>query len=105
MSKQPHANILVYRGKHGDQFWLADTPERMDAAQRELFKQLDDLHCYSAYDRQLQRTLVHARDGDIQAIRSVLNSRNGCEYESWDIIAALIPSENLTPSAAAKCES
>ena len=93
MSKQHCVTILVYHGQHGDQFWLTDTPERMEAAQRKLFTQLDDV--WTCYDSDQER-LDEARAGDIEAIRFILETRRNDEYEGWDIEAALDP---LAPNA------
>lgn len=38
--------LLIYHGKHGDEYWLADTPAWLEAAQRQLFKRLDEWGCY-----------------------------------------------------------
>ena len=38
--------ILIYHGKHGDDYYLVDTPERLEAALQRLFQQLDDWGCY-----------------------------------------------------------
>ena len=53
--------ILVYHGKHEDQYWLADTPERLEAALRRLFTELDELGCY-AEDEFRSLTLEKARE-------------------------------------------
>jgi len=74
--------ILVYHGKHGDQYWLVDTPERLAAAMRALFADLDDWGCYVDEPADL---LAAARGGDMRAVKRILESRNGCEYEGWDI--------------------
>lgn len=74
-------DILIYSGKYGDQYWLVDTPQRLEGAQRALFQQLDENGCYG-YD---QRCIREARYGDIQAIRYILEERRSCEYEYWDI--------------------
>jgi hypothetical protein len=77
--------ILVYHGKHGDEYYRVDTPERIDAALRQLFTQLDEDGCYEDED------VSKARAGDIGAIRQLLGSRQDCEYESWDIEEAIDP--------------
>ena len=76
--------ILVYHGKHGDQYWLADTPERLEAALRKLFAELDELGCY-AEDEIRSLTLAKAREGDARCIRHVLESHKRYEYEGWDL--------------------
>lgn len=80
-------SILVYHGKHGDEYWLADTPERLEAAQRQLFKRLDGWHCYDSDEE----GVTEARAGDIRAIRWLLNRHNGYEYEGWGIEQATDP--------------
>lgn len=84
-------NILIYRGKYGDEYYLVDTPERLDAALRQLFKQLDDSGCYQDGSARACDMLTKARAGDIRYIKAILDSRNGYEYEDWDIIQATDP--------------
>lgn len=79
-------SILVYHGKHDDEYWLADTPERLKTAQRQLFKRLDDWGCYEQ-----EEGVTEARAGDIRAIRWLLNRHEGYEYEGWDIEQATDP--------------
>lgn len=80
------ADILVYSGKYDHQYWLVDTPQRLEGAQRALFQQLDENGFYG-YD---QRYIREARNGDIRAIRYILEERRSCEYEYWDIEKAEI---------------
>lgn len=82
--------ILIYHGKHGDQYWLADTSERLDAAMRKLFTELDELGGY-AEDEIRSLTLEKAREGDARSIRHVLESRKSREYETWDLGEAVDP--------------
>ena len=81
------SDILIYRGKYGDQYWLVDTPARRDAAFRALFRQLDEWHCYEEEDA---KHLEAARDGNMKAVRGILESRRSYEYEEWDIETAEI---------------
>jgi len=84
--------ILVYHGKHGDEYYLVDTPERMDAALRTLFTQLDEDGCYGDKDEDEDAALIRlARAGDIRIIRRLLNHHRDWEYEGWDIEAAIDP--------------
>jgi hypothetical protein len=80
MSKS--VDILIYHGKHGDQYWLVDTPARMNLAMKALFQQLDDMGCYEEDVR--FDVLDNARRGGMQCIKAILESRCGYEYESWD---------------------
>jgi len=80
-------SILVYHGKHGDEYWLADTPERLQAAMRQLFQMLDDWHCYKSSDE----GVAAARAGDARAVKGILMRHAGYEYEGWDIIEAIDP--------------
>lgn len=80
-------DILVYHGKHSDEYYLVDTPKRLEAAQRRLFEQLDQ---WGYYEDEDIRHLTAARDGDIQAICGILQSRTHCEYEEWEIEEAEI---------------
>jgi len=76
--------IFIYRGKHGREYWLANTPARLEAAMRKLFKRLDESGCY-VEDETHSLTLAKARDGDARCIRHILESRRDCEYEEWDL--------------------
>jgi hypothetical protein len=73
--------ILVYHGKQGDQYWLADTPARLDAALRQLFLQLDAEELYE----EGERDLAEARAGHSVYIRSLLERHRTREYENWEI--------------------
>lgn len=84
------AAILIYHGKYGDQYWLVDTPERLEAAQRGLFAQLDEWGCYES-DGESNVMLEAARGGDIRYIRHFLEARRDYEYEGWDIEQAIDP--------------
>jgi len=80
-------SILVYHGKYGDQYWLANTREQREAAMQALFKQLDEWSCYEGgVDAGL---LADARSGNRQVIEAILESRSGYEYEGWDIEEAI----------------
>ena len=72
--------ILVYRGKHGDAYWLADTLTRAAQAREALFRQLDEMGCYESN----LKLLEEARAGDAKAIEFILECRRGYEYEDWD---------------------
>ena len=76
--------ILIYHGKHGDEYWLADTPEQRDAAMRQVFTKLDQWGCYDE-DEGHSVALATARTGDAYFIRQFLESRKNCEYEGWDL--------------------
>ena len=80
--------ILIHHGKYSDIYYLADTPERKDAAFRRLFKQFDECGCYCNC---ILSVLDSARAGDIRAIRELLDSRCKCEYEAWEARRALDP--------------
>jgi len=79
--------ILVYHGDCGDEYWLADTPERLIAAQRKLFQRLDDWGCYDdGVDH-----IIQARAGNIRAIRWILDFHQNYEDEGWDIEEVMDP--------------
>lgn len=80
-----YANILIYHGKYGDQYWLVDTPARREAAMRALFNLMDGMGMYDDENERFQTTLAAARGCDAVAIKAILESRNGYEYEQWDI--------------------
>lgn len=87
-------NILVHHGKQDDDYYLANTPARLKAAQRCLFKQFDDAGYYENEDLD---HLAQARSGNIQAIRGILYSRINGEYESWEIVSAIDPCDPCDP--------
>jgi len=82
--------ILVYYGEHSDKYWLVDTPQRLEAAQRKLFKQLDEQGYYNDDEKHISE----ARAGDIYAIRWLLVAHRRREYEDWDVEEALDPCIN-----------
>lgn len=86
---KPGAKVLIYHGKYGDEYWLVDTPERLEAAQRKLFAQLDEWGCYEEGEDHL----TEARAGDAKAIRWILEIHQRYEYEGWDIEEAFDPCE------------
>ena len=59
--------ILVYYGKHGDEYWMADTPEQLEAAMRGLFASLDECDYYEDEDH-----AEKAREGDLETIKCIL---------------------------------
>jgi NTP pyrophosphatase (non-canonical NTP hydrolase) len=73
--------ILVYRGKHGDAYWLADTPTRAAQAREELFRRFNEMGFYAGDQESL--TLKEARAGNAKAIEFILECRKGYEYENW----------------------
>lgn len=83
--------ILVYHGKFGDDYWLADTPEQQEAAFKKLFQGLDSFGFYN-YDSDYE-TVAAARQGDRKAIRRILESRCHYEYEKWDLVEVTDPCE------------
>ena len=81
-------NLLVYHGKHGDHYWLVDTPERYDAALKAMFDFMDEMGYYRDAGARNNAILAAARGGDMQYIKGIVESHNGYEYESWDIETA-----------------
>lgn len=76
--------ILIYHGKHGDQYWLADTPTREMQALQALFTILDEWGCYTEVDNtDVAHALPAAREGDPKAIHFILSVRDRYEYEEW----------------------
>ena len=78
--------ILVYYGKHGDEYWMADTPEQLEAAMRGLFASLDECDYYEDEDH-----AEKAREGDLETIKCILYRHSDREYEQWDIKEARNP--------------
>jgi hypothetical protein len=91
IKQPPFIPILVYHGKHGDEYWLADTPERLEIAQRKLFTRFNEWGCYDFERDTFNVMLVAARSGDMQYIRQILESRRNYEYEQWEIVHAEVP--------------
>ncbi len=79
--------LLVHSGKHGAQYWLVDTLARLRGAMVALFIQLDEC---GYYEDENETHLKQARQGNIRAIKGILESRRCCEYEYWDIEIAEI---------------
>lgn len=69
--------ILIYHGRHGDKYWLADTSERLEAAMRKLFAQFDEWGCYEGDENGIAK----ARAGDLRVIKCILQRRQDREYE------------------------
>lgn len=84
--------ILIYHGKHGDEYWLADTEEQLNAAMFRLFTILDELQCY-VEDEHHSLTLRMARTGNAKCVRAILEEHRGYEYEGWDLEEATDPIE------------
>jgi nitrogen fixation-related uncharacterized protein len=82
--------ILVHNGQYDDEYWLADTKDRIRAALSILFTKLDKMGCYDENVKHLEL----ARSGNYPAMRGILESRRNCEYEGWAIVEV---SDPLTP--------
>jgi hypothetical protein len=80
---------MIYRGKYGDEYWLADTPARLEAAKRKLFTSLDEWGCY-----QDDEGLEEARKGDIRWISNILERHRDGEYEEWELEEVRDPCTN-----------
>jgi hypothetical protein len=80
--------ILVHFGKYNEQYWLVDTPARLDGAKRSLFCRLDEQGCYSRLEH--TQSLKAAREGNISHINAILGIRNGIEGETWKIVSAMV---------------
>jgi len=76
--------ILIYHGKHGDEYWLANTREQLNAARRKVFDMLDEWGCYEE-DEAGSIALESARNGDAYFIQQFLDSHKNGEYEGWDL--------------------
>jgi hypothetical protein len=79
---------LVHQNKHTLVLWLATTPEMETAALRELFEYLDDYDTYCdlrGSGGPGERLYLAAKAGDDVALRTLLTSRAGrnFEYEAW----------------------
>jgi len=81
--------ILIYHGKHGDGIYLANTPEHLAAAQKELFTRLDEMGCYWGCHDNSTEMLTEAREGDPKAIAHILETRCHHEYEEWELTYAI----------------
>ncbi len=76
--------IIIYDGKHGQEYWIAETREQVRAALRELFTMLDGMGCYTDWsNNDIQDLLPEARGGSHRAIYEILRARQSYEYEGW----------------------
>ena len=82
--------ILIYHGKHGDEYWLADTPQQLNAAMFRLFAILDGQQCY-VEDEHRSFTLRMARMGNAQCVRAMLELHRDYEYEGWELKEVVDP--------------
>lgn len=73
--------ILIYHGRGGDIYWLADTSFHRTCARKALFNYLDHMGCY---DSRAGTMFDEARKGNATAVTMVLEKYRGFEYESWD---------------------
>ncbi len=80
-------NLLVYYGEP-NQYWLVDTPSRLDGAKRYLFEFLDSKGCYTDLAFEFYELLKSARAGNIRSISSILKMRNGCPGQKWSLQTA-----------------
>jgi hypothetical protein len=76
--------ILVHYGKHGDEHWLADSSEQLNAAMWRLFTILDEQQCF-VEDEVHSFTLRMARTGNAQCVRAILQLHRDYEYEGWEL--------------------
>lgn len=78
--------ILVYHGKHGNEFWYARTPEETGKAFLALFKLIDEfVKAYVDAPADQQEYIAWARAGQADAAKYILQWRNGYEYEGWSL--------------------
>lgn len=81
-------NILIYHGKHGNQYWVVDTEARLAHAEWELFQVLDDLGCYDDAEAEEAHWVTAARSGSSWCARKLFDAHNSREYECWEIVIA-----------------
>lgn len=79
--------LLIYQGKHGNEIYLANTPERLTAARQAIFTQLDHWGCYQ-FNQNDKNHLEKARAGDPQAIAHLLETHRHLEHEGWELTQA-----------------
>lgn len=82
--------ILVHHGRHGDDYWLADTSIRAAQARETLFKLLDEQGCYTD-----DKGLKEARAGNELAIKTILDNQR---YENWDYVDIEVPWNGCIPA-------
>lgn len=80
--------ILVYHGKHGDEYLMADTEARLETAMRYLFKRFDGWGFYNTLNGS-HPMVMKARAGGFVFIRRLLEQRVNCEYEQWSLEEAV----------------
>ena len=86
--------VLIWHAKDGDFLFNASTKAKETAAMQAVFKLMDN-ECY--YQGEEKERLVKARAGDPATIRAILNERDRCEYEEWDIVGVIDPDVETRP--------
>lgn len=86
--------VLIWHSKHGDILFNASTKAKETAAMWAIFKLMDDA-CY--YQDEEKERLAKARFGDPASIRAILNERDRCEHEEWEIIEVNDPNAETAP--------
>lgn len=86
--------VLIWHAKHGDFLFNASTKAKETAAMQAIFKLMDD-ECY--YQGEEKERLAKARAGDPASIRAILNERDRCEYEEWEIVEVNDPDAEARP--------
>lgn len=86
--------VLIWRAKHGDFLFNASTKAKEASAKQAIFK-LMDAECY--YQGEEKERLIQARAGDAAAISAILNERDRCEYEEWEIVEVNDPDAEVRP--------
>lgn len=80
----------------GNQCWVVNTSEQLEAAQRQLFNQFDSQGLYDTDHECIVHMLGLARDGDIRYIRAILDRHRDYASEGWDIVDAVFPGANIS---------
>ena len=75
--------ILVWKDKHEDRYYLADTREQLDASSRSVIETLIEQDYLEGDDLSLARQVL---DGDVMAPWQFLQRRDGNEYENFDLV-------------------
>lgn len=93
--EQKTLRVLVSHGKYGDTYFLADTPARIGQALKAFFHQQDE---EGYYEDEVKKDLLEAaRNGDITAVKQILDERQYCEYEEWGFDVILVPEGDSVP--------
>jgi len=83
--------ILVYRGKHGDSYWLARDAYERERAFTAMFTMLDEWGFYVELPAGERELYAYAKAGNPQASYKLLVLHQHYEYEGWSLETVVVP--------------